>query len=119
MIRTHIEQPQGISPITAMIKLVSVPRQVLKGCSKPKKKTDRGRAYNILQEKSERYNVGIEEGTDKSRNEQVARYCSHEPQEPVISRNTANKRSLRVQSIKPPSSRPPHIDHLFDECSLT
>jgi hypothetical protein len=46
-------------------------------------------------------------------------HCSHEPQEPVIPRNAANKRSLRLGGIKPPSGRPPHMDHLFDECPLT
>jgi hypothetical protein len=100
-----------------MVKLVSVPRQVLEGVSDRSKGIERNILYPTRN--SERYNVSIEAVTNQSRNEQVTRDCSHEPQEPVISRNTANKRGLRFQGIEPPSSRPPHIDHLFDECPLT
>ena len=69
-------------------------------------------------EESERYDVSMEAVTNQSRNEQVAWGGSHEPQESVVPRNTANERGLRLGGVEPPSSRPPHVNHLLDECTL-
>jgi len=48
----------------------------------------------------------------------VAGYRSHEPQEPMIYRNAANKRGLHTGSVEPPSGGPSHIYHLLNECSF-
>lgn len=60
----------------------------------------------------------MEAVTNQSRNKQVAWGSSHEPQESMVPRDTADKRGLRSGGVEPSSSRPPHISHLFDECTL-
>lgn len=62
--------------------------------------------------------MSMEAVTNQSRNKQMAWGSSHKPQESVVPRNTTNKRGLRFGGVEPPSSRPPHINHLFDECTL-
>ena len=67
---------------------------------------------------SERSDATLEVVTNQSRNEQVAWGSSHEPQESMVPRDTANKCGLRFGGVEPPSSGPPHISHFFDECTL-
>jgi hypothetical protein len=66
--------------------------------------------------------MSIEKKANQRRDEHTVgpgKHRIHKPQEPVIPCNTANQRGLRCGGVECPYNRPPHTDHLFDECPLT
>jgi hypothetical protein len=77
MIKARIEQPKSICVVTVVIKLVSVPRQVLEGCSNQvmRFKKTHTISYKRVREVHRKYGAR----TNQSRNEHLARGRTHEP----------------------------------------